>query len=419
MKYLKENKWVLVYTLVVVVFSGCDKNKEIIIRYSNGIMKYHESHAGSYKKVVEFYENGKTKSHTEYRDNLELLHYEWSTNGYLHMKRVTSYRSKSEKGSKKTSIYSRTEETYLHIDSIYRRYTNYYENGKKKEERDYNQFSQLNGWYFWWSENCELLKKQKYKKGLPIDDTISIMQIKPSIENTSDVPKISEYTCRWRVRGKTATTWLYGVKSVDRIHLTPIEGMFDTIYFQRMLAVDTSEWYSLWTRISVEGDYEAYVGPCCGRFHVMPSKDINTVIDDVWFKMNSSDGKMYLARIGENGVILKDGEEVHLNRACHAFLVSGNESIHREIAIEEIDTSEATWKRGSDHLNENDTNSGSGDSIRLKDLVCINNMDCESTSECMLTYCCIRTIIEVTFIWLDDKPLFVEFDADKQKVTLR
>lgn len=238
-------------------------------------------------------------------------------------------------------------------------------------------------------------------------------------------PKIPEYEYRWKIRGKTAVALLYGFKPAGTIFLTPIEGRIDTIFYQKMLEKDTSQWSNYLTRISVSGNYEGFTGSCCGRFHVVPSPKTETTQNNVIFRMISSDGKMYLAKLGDNGVILKAGVDAHLERACDLFMVSGNETFYREIAIEEIDTSALCIRQHIDNEEDDEAESAvegtSGakptDSIEVKSLACVNSADADSVGT--FSYCVKRTVTSFQFIWLDNAPLIVEFDPVRQKVVLR
>lgn len=234
----------------------------------------------------------------------------------------------------------------------------------------------------------------------------------------SEVPKIPQHAYRWRIRGKTATAWLYGAIPVEKIFLTPIEGSIDTIFYQKKLAADTSQWQYYLTRISVEGNYEGYVGSCCDDLNIHYSKDRFSGKSEVQFKLTSSDGKMYLGRLGNNGVMLKEGTVLPLDNPCYNSPV-GNRNLYPYISIEEIDTSETCRKKFVTDDDGNLINAEKKGTIELRDLVCINSNWFDQSGDGTYSYCRKRSIIEFPFMGLDDKPLIVVFDAKSQKVFLR
>jgi hypothetical protein len=230
----------------------------------------------------------------------------------------------------------------------------------------------------------------------------------------------SNYTFEWKIRGVTA------IGDYETIFLSPIMDRIDTVYYHKLS--DHLNWYSVLTRISHSGEYKGLANPCCGGFLLKSEKKIPIVRNHVEFNLTSTDGKLYLGRVGENGKILKRGQTVSITSEC-AFMRSAMAYTSTEISIEEIDTvdcgDECVHIEDEDGINPESYPPGIViDPLEKRDyclscgLNCYNGRECQESSMCF-SYCSKRRIAGFDFVWLDDKPLQVEFDARNNKLTLK
>lgn len=221
----------------------------------------------------------------------------------------------------------------------------------------------------------------------------------------------STYLYEWKIRGNIFSN------QNSRIHLIPIQGAFDTVYFHH--PGDTF-WNRVLCRIPEEAEYETAVNPCCGDLIFRPTISKSHAECNLIFKLTSTDEKIYLGRIGSNGAILKKNVPIQLKTKC-AYDESAMSSRYSTISIEEIDTARCSDDCENVELEDGvDINAYPPgkvqDPFKMPDVCMTRQINCFQKGKFKrvtdgFAYCSRKRIISFEFSWLDNSPLIVEFDA--------
>jgi hypothetical protein len=229
----------------------------------------------------------------------------------------------------------------------------------------------------------------------------------------------SRYLYEWKIRGT-----IYSNQKA-RIHLVPIPGVIDTVFYRHP---KDSVWQHVLCRITEAAEYESFVNPCCGSFIFRPAVTKPYTMNDVVFKLTSTDGKMYLGRVGSNGAILHKNRALSLKKTCE-YNKSAMNSDYTFISIEEIDTTPCPENcisiEAEDGVDPNDYEPGTvkdpfeqPEACMTRSINCFKNGNSKEITD-GFSYCSKRRILWFQFIRLDNKPLIVEFDAKKNRMRLK
>lgn len=214
-----------------------------------------------------------------------------------------------------------------------------------------------------------------------------------------------KYTYEWRINGKSI------IGQDETVILSPSMNRFDTIYYHT-LEGNPDKWGKLLCKIPEKAEYYFGVNPCCGGMVVYK---VNGLLKNVTiFNLkNSEKGKMYLARFGSSGTVLKEGKPVVLGEPCQ-FDVSAMTTQRPLITIELIDTGKVVdnaMKNFDDQRPEDSDN-------RIESLNCFQGKDFYN-NEGIYHYLKLGIIKRIDYVWFDTNPLIVDFDARSGKIDLR
>ena len=229
----------------------------------------------------------------------------------------------------------------------------------------------------------------------------------------------NRYSYEWKIRG----TIHLNQKAI--IHLAPIPGVIDTVFYRHP---EDSVWQHVLCRITKTAEYESFVNPCCGSFIFRPTVEKPHTMDNVVFKLTSTDGKMYLGRVGSNGAILQNNRTLSLKKACE-YNKSAMNTDYTFISIEEIDTlpcqEECKSIEAVDGLDPDEYEPGTvKDPFEQPEACMTRHINCFQKGKSKeitdgFSYCSKRRIKWFQFIWIDNMPLMVEFDAKKNRIRLK
>jgi hypothetical protein len=214
---------------------------------------------------------------------------------------------------------------------------------------------------------------------------------------------IAHYSYEWKVNG------LCFVGQEISVILDPSSAAFDTIYYH-LLATDPPEWHQLLCKIPKKGEYEFAVNGCCGGFSVHKKGFDGTIKKAVVFKLLETDGKMYLGRFGDAGVILKKGKSMLLDKPCE-FHKSAMHNAEPRISIEVIDTGKILRKALDENFdNEADTISNNS----LEALYCFQKREFTDADE-SYSYYRLKYIAKIRYKWLASRTILILFNAKTGK----
>ena len=247
----------------------------------------------------------------------------------------------------------------------------------------------------------------------------------PHVERSYDQSQSYEnddYTYEWKIRGKKM------IGSNSKIFLNPVKDSIDTIHYHTL--AQKTHWYHALCKITCPGEYYAGPNACCGGFMLFFDKKIDTSADllkdtslkvsefkreprteaNVIFNLTSSDNKLYIGRVENNAAILSENKSIHLTEVCDFNRSAMSITYSSLVSIYEIDTMKVISKYKEAACLPN--------SMEIPDtpINCWNNnRDGQFPTSLHLK----KLIKSFRFIWLDDKPLIVNFDARKQKVIIK
>jgi hypothetical protein len=207
----------------------------------------------------------------------------------------------------------------------------------------------------------------------------------------------------------TAYEWIINSKHIvgngRTVILNPSSNKFDTIYYHN-LADEPDNWDTILCKIPEKAKYYFAINHCCGGqiIHKVHSPKKPSVVLNI---TNAKKGKVYLARFGSAGTILKPNKPVILSDPCFENM-SAMATPRPVTTIELIDTGKIVEdiqeSLGEEYPREYKE--------RIESLNCTGN---EPIGE-YLRFSIVRTI---DYIWFDTRPLIIDFDAKTGNVDLK
>jgi hypothetical protein len=207
----------------------------------------------------------------------------------------------------------------------------------------------------------------------------------------------------------TANEWVINGKHIvgdfKTVILSPSSNRFDTIYYHN-LADNPDRWDTMLCKIPERSSYYFAINPCCGGqiIHKVHGPKKPSVVLNI---TNAKKGKVYLARFGSAGTILKPNKPVILSDPCFENM-SAMATPRPVTTIELIDTGKIVddiqESLGEEYPREYKE--------RIESLNCTGN---EPIGE-YLRFSIVRTI---DYIWFDTRPLIIDFDAKTGNVDLK